>query len=164
MSHRALLLALISLVAPVAAACSSSSSSATDGGSTTPCNQNPWECSAGQVCWPQTQTNFACLNAGPGKLGDPCMNTVGSPTCGAGLACFQSIGGSASGSCFTYCSTTDPSHACTGNDVCQTVELGGTGGPEFSICVPQATSGNDGGAEASQQTDTGTPSEASAGD
>jgi hypothetical protein len=162
MSHRALLLALISLVAPVAAACSSSSNAGDGGSASTPCNQNPWECSAGQVCWPQTQANFACLNAGPGKLGDACMNTAGSPTCGAGLACFQS--GATGGSCLSYCSTTDPSHACTGDAVCQTAALGGGGGPEFSICVPQPTGGNDGGAEASQQGDTGSPTEAGAGD
>jgi hypothetical protein len=162
MSHRAVLLALIALVAPVAA-CSSSSSSATDGGSSTPCNENPWECSAGQVCWPQSETTYACLNAGPGMLGAACVNTVGSPTCGAGLACFQALG-AAGGSCFAYCSTTDTSHACTGNDVCQTVALGGSGGPEFSICVPQNVGGSDSGAEASQQADTGAPTEAAAGD
>jgi hypothetical protein len=160
MSHRALLL----LLGLLATACSSSSSSATDGGSSsTPCNENPWECSAGQVCWPQTQTTYACLNAGPGMLGGACVNTVGSPTCGAGLACFQAIGASG-GACYDYCSTTDPSHACTGNAVCQTVALGGSGGPEFSICVPQNVGTSDGGAEASSQADTGTVNEAAAGD
>ncbi len=161
MSHRALFVLAFALLST---ACSSSSSNAGDGGSsTTPCNENPWECSSGQTCWPQTATSFQCLNAGPGMLGAACVDTVGSPTCGAGLACFQAIGATG-GSCFAYCSTTDPSHACSGNDVCQTVELGGTGGPEFSICISQATGGSDGGTEASSQADTGTVNEAAASD
>jgi hypothetical protein len=144
MSNRALL-----LLALLATACSSSSSSSDGGSAATPCNQNPWECPSTQTCWPQTQSSYACLNAGPGTLGAACQNTAGTPTCGAGLACFQAFGGSA-GSCVAYCSTTDPSHACSGSEVCETAALGGTGGPEFSVCIPQATGGGDGGTEASQ--------------
>ncbi|HEY3816318.1 MAG TPA: hypothetical protein VGL81_04055 [Polyangiaceae bacterium] len=123
-------------------ACSSSS-----GGSSasTPCNQDPWECPSAQTCWPESVDAFACLNAGPGALGDPCENTVTTPTCGAGLACFQSVGSSSTmGSCVAYCSTTDPSHACPSGDLCETAVLGGAGGPEFSICV-SPSSGEDAG-------------------
>jgi len=158
MSNRALL-----LLALLATACSSSSSTGGDGGSgATPCNENPWECPSTQTCWPQTPTIFACLNAGPGMLGAACMNTAGSPTCGAGLACFQGLGATG-GSCLSFCSTTDPSHACTGGDVCETVALGGTGGPEFSVCVPQATGGSDGGVDASPAADSGSAGDAATG-
>ena len=117
------------LLALAATACSSSSGG-NGSDASTPCNENPWECASSQTCWPATASTYACMNAGPGKLGTSCQNTVASPTCRAGLACFQSLGGGAAGACFAYCSTTDPSHACSGNDVCQTVALGGSGGPE----------------------------------
>lgn len=149
------------------AACSSSSSSSNSSdASTAPCNENPWECPSGQTCWPVTATSFQCLNAGPGTVGSTCANTAGSATCGAGLACFQAIG-STSGSCYTYCSNTDVTHACTGQDTCAAVELGGTGGPTFSICVPPMTGNPDSGtpADSGAPADTGTtPAEAGAGD
>ena len=133
----------------VLAACSSSSA----GPSTPPpCNQDPWECSSAQTCWPESVSAFDCLNAGPGALGAACENTVGSPTCGARLACFQS-NPTAMGACLAYCSTTDPSHACTGGAVCETAFLGGTGGPEFSICMSPNTGD-----------DAGTPADGGAGD
>jgi hypothetical protein len=84
------------------------------------------------------------LNAGPGTLGTSCQDTVGAPTCGAGLACFQSISGAAAGSCVAYCSTTDPSHACPSGQLCQPAALGGPTGPEFNICVSTGT-GDDAG-------------------
>jgi hypothetical protein len=124
------------------AACSSSSSS---GSSSVPCNQDPWECPSTQTCWPESLSAYACLNAGPGTLGATCQDTAGTPTCGAGLACFQSLTSSSStGTCVAYCSTTDPSHACPSGQLCQTAALGGAGGPEFSICVSTST-GDDGG-------------------
>jgi len=130
---------VLSLAVP---ACSSSSSGG--GSSSTPCNENPWECPSGQTCWPQSQTAFACMNAGPGALGGTCQDTAGTPTCGAGLFCLQSAGATG-GTCVAYCSTTDTAHACTGGAVCSLAALGGTGGPEFSVCVPMATGGGDGG-------------------
>ena len=154
---------LLFTLALLATACSSSSSgNGGDGGSsTTPCNDNPWECPSSQTCWPQTATAFACLNAGPGTLGSDCTDTVSSPTCGAGLACFQAIGATG-GQCLAFCSTTDPSHACTGGDVCETVALGGAGGPEFSVCV--SPTGSDAGTEASAPGDSGVTAEAATGD
>lgn len=157
---------LLPLFLLAAAACSSSSSSSGSGSdaSTAPCNENPWECPSGQTCWPVSATSFQCLNAGPGAVGATCANTVGSATCGAGLACFQALG-SASGSCYTYCSNTDVTHACTGPDTCAAVELGGTGGPTFSICIPPTTNPDSGTADSGPAADTGTtPTEAGAGD
>ena len=157
---------LLPLFLLAAAACSSSSSSSGSGSdaSTAPCNENPWECPSGQTCWPVTATSFQCLNAGPGTVGSTCANTVGSATCGAGLACFQAIGAS-SGSCYTYCSNTDVMHACTGQDTCAAVELGGTGGPTFNICIPPMTNPDSGTSDSGPAADTGTaPSEAGAGD
>jgi len=130
----------VALAAVVSAtACSSSSS-----GSSQPCNENPWECSSGQTCWPESASAFACLNAGPGALGATCANVAGSPSCGAGLACFQATS-AGTGTCVADCSTTDPTHACTGGTICETAMLGGAGGPSFSICLAPATPGGDGG-------------------
>lgn len=142
-----------------AGACSSSSSNTSGTDASAPCNENPWECPSSQTCWPAGPTSFSCLNAGPGALGTACANTEGSATCAAGLACFQALG-AAAGTCVSYCSNTDPNHACTGQDACITADLGGAGGPAFSICVPPMTGNPDSGAS-----DSGTmPSEASTGD
>ncbi|HEX8794696.1 MAG TPA: hypothetical protein VF765_27305 [Polyangiaceae bacterium] len=130
------------LVSLSVAACSSSSGSG--GTASTPCNQDPWQCSSAQTCWPQSQSAFACLNAGPGTAGSACQDTVGTPTCGAGLFCLMGLG-SATGTCVDYCSTGDPKHACSGGALCEPAALGGAGGPAFSVCVPMATGGGDGG-------------------
>jgi hypothetical protein len=130
------------LLSLLLSACSSSSSSG--GSSRTPCNQDPWECSSGQTCWPQSESGFACMNAGPGSPGSTCQDTVGSPSCGAGLFCLQGTTTN-SGTCVAYCSTTDTKHACTGNAQCETAALGGVGGPEFSVCVPTSSTNGDGG-------------------
>lgn len=126
----------------LAAACSSSSSGG--GSSSTPCNQNPWECSSAQTCWPQSQSAFACLNAGPGTAGSACQDTVGTPTCGAGLFCLMGVS-STGGTCVEYCSTSDPKHACSPGALCEAAALGGVGGPEFNVCVPMAMGAGDGG-------------------
>jgi hypothetical protein len=130
------------LLALGTAACSSGSSGSA--AASTPCNENPWECPATQTCWPESLSAFACLNAGPGTLGAPCANTAGTPTCGPGLACFQGLSGTTTGTCVAYCSTTDPSHACPGEDLCETAVLGGAGGAEFDICVSSTTGGDAG--------------------
>jgi hypothetical protein len=129
------------LLSLVVTACSSSSGG---GSSSTPCNQDPWECSSAQTCWPQSATAFACMNAGPGTPGSTCQDTVGTPTCGAGLFCLQGATTTA-GTCVAYCSTTDPKHACTGGSLCATAALGGVGGPEFTVCAPMAVGNGDGG-------------------
>ncbi len=138
---RSRIVLLVAILTTATTACSSSSGG---GASSLPCNENPWECPSAQTCWPESASAFACLNAGPGPLGSSCQNTVGTPTCGAGLACFQSVSGTSEGACVAYCSTTDPSHACPSGELCQLAALGGAGGPEFSICVSQST-GDDGG-------------------
>ena len=125
-------------------ACSSSSGSSAP---PPPCNENPWECPGGQTCWPATQSTFACLNIGPGNAGDACQDTVGSATCGAGLACLQT--GNAAGLCSQYCDSTDPTHACPAGETCQPVLLLGLSGSEFHVCVGAETSMPDAGAGAS---------------
>ncbi len=124
-------------VASVAVACSSSSSSPS------PCNENPWECTAGQTCWPKTEGAFACLNSGAGKAGSACQDTIGAATCGDGLACFQT--GTSGGVCTPYCDNSDTSHACSAGQTCQMALLVG-GGPQFQICVAPQTSTLDGSA------------------
>lgn len=125
--------ALLALVVPLALACSSSSSAP-------PCNQNPWECGTGQTCWPKDTTSFACLNSGAGTAGSACEDSVGVPTCGDGLECFQTSGG-ASGICSPYCDNTNTSHACPSGMSCQMVFVAAT---TIQICVG-TTSPNDGG-------------------
>jgi hypothetical protein len=133
----------ILLFVSLAMACSSSSGSSAP----PPCNESPWECPGGQTCWPATQSTFACLNSGTGSAGDACQDTVGSATCGAGLACLQI--GTSGGLCSPYCDNTDPSHACPAGETCQTVQLLGGSGLEFHACVGAGTSNPDAGSGAS---------------
>lgn len=147
------------------AACSSSSSPAAP----TPCNQNPWECTAGQTCWPQDLAgNFQCLNSGGAKKGETCTNTVGSPSCADGLACLQ-LGGAA-GFCAPFCDPKNAAHACGAGEGCATITLNGTTS-SFMACVPTSqpdagTDANDTGAtdtgSGADANDTGTASETGA--
>jgi hypothetical protein len=140
------------------AACSSSSS---DTAVTTPCNVDPWQCPTGQTCWPKDQTGaFACLNSAAGKAkGDACTNTVGSPTCGDGLACFQGVGDS-SGKCVPFCDNATAGRGCGAGETCSTVTLAGTSN-SFHVCIGTSTP-MDSGTETS--TDTGSEDTGSAAD
>jgi hypothetical protein len=131
------LLSAIALIGPPA--CSSSS-----GSPSPPCNANPWECPAGQTCWPKDSQTFACLISGPGKAGDTCLDVVDSPSCGDGLSCFQTAAGA--GTCTPYCDPMNPAHACGAGQVCTLAILGGGAGPQFHICIgsrPPADAGAD---------------------
>lgn len=89
------------------------------------------------------------------------MNVVGQPSCGAGLACLTDSSGN-NGTCVAYCDNTDPSHACSGGSSCQLYTLG-QGGPQFSVCVPEAA---DGGVDATAdvEVDSAPGADAGAGD
>ena len=128
--HAALVLSLSS-----AYACSSSSGSGTQ-----PCNENPWECPAGQTCWSTSTGAFECLNSGAGAAGGSCQNTAGIATCGDGLVCLQTS--ASGGTCAQYCDNTDPSHGCSGGLSCQTAELL-AGGAEFHICAGASVGAGD---------------------
>jgi hypothetical protein len=145
--RRAFGFTLISAVVSVAA-CSSSNS--------TPCNQNPWECPTGQTCWPDTATSFECLNSGPGQIGSACEDSVGTATCGDGLACLATNG--VNGTCTPYCSNTDPSHACTGGALCATATLLGSS-ITFQICATGVLATDGGAASGSSSSDAQSPSE-----
>jgi hypothetical protein len=118
-----------------------------------PCNENPWECPAGQTCWPKDESSFACLNSGPGAAGDACQDTVGAPTCGDGLACLEI--GAGGGVCSVYCDNTNPSHACSAGETCGTATLLGADAPEFQVCVSTSTTSTDAGSEASSSVSDG---------
>jgi hypothetical protein len=134
---------ILYFIASLTVACSSSSPSS---GAPTPCNENPWECTAGQTCWPKTAAVFACLNSGGGKVGSACLDTVGVATCGDGLTCLQT--GTSGGVCTQYCDNTDVSHACPSGQMCATASFVG-GGPQFQICVaPGALTPDAGGGPA----------------
>src|SRR5438128_4407199 len=93
-------------------ACSSSSSTPGDAGAPTTCDVDPWQCAAGQTCWPKdVNLNFTCLNSGQGKINEPCLFTAGQATCGDNLACLQ-LFGQAMGTCTPYCDNTKPTHSC----------------------------------------------------
>jgi hypothetical protein len=95
-----------------------------------PCNEDPWECAAGQTCWPKDESTFECLNSGSGTAGSVCQDSVGIATCGDGLACLQTS--EASGRCAQYCDNTDTRHACPAGLTCQTALVVGS---SIQICV-----------------------------
>ena len=143
-------------------ACSSSSSSSSDAGTNGPCNENPWECGAGQTCWLKDATSFACLNSGAGKKGDECVNIQGSPTCADGLLCLQTQLNQP-GHCLPYCDNTNTAHACATGEVCQEAIVQGTS-LHFHVCTGGTISGNDAGTQDSGGSqDSGTTTDA-AGD
>ena len=134
-------------------ACSSSSSSDSTPAAKVPCNEDPWQCPAGQTCWPKDTTgDFTCLNSATGKAkGDECTNIVGAPTCGDGLACFQGVG-DATGKCVAYCAPAKAGRGCAAGETCSTAMLNGSTS-KFQICVGASTP-KDAGAETSPM-DTG---------
>jgi hypothetical protein len=141
---------LLPLLLLVACSSEQSSSSAPK----PPCNEDPWQCPAGQTCWPKdTAGSFACLNSAAGKArGDECSNTVGAPTCGDGLACFQGVG-DATGRCVAYCDNAKVGRGCAAGETCTPAMLTGSSS-QFQICIG-----------ASAPKDAGTPpSEAGAGE
>jgi hypothetical protein len=121
------------LMLGVAAALGCSSSSA----GAEPCNENPWECPAGQTCWPKDDASFACLDSGPGTAGDACLLTPGSPTCSDGLECLMTS--AAGGTCTPYCDDTDTSHACPAGQSCAVASLSGGSSGQFRICTGAST-------------------------
>lgn len=144
-------------------ACSSEDSKSTT--PTGPCNQDPWQCPAGQTCWPKDPAgNFACLNSGGGVKGAECANTVGAPTCADGLACFQAVG-QPTGRCVAYCDNAKAGRGCAAGETCATAQLSGTSNT-FMICASPTTPPMDSGTDTAMPTDTGKPEVAtdSAGD
>ncbi|MBI2390735.1 MAG: hypothetical protein HYV09_14190 [Deltaproteobacteria bacterium] len=113
-----------------------------------PCNKDPWQCPAGQTCWPKdTAGTFACLNSAVGVAkGDECANMVGSPTCGDGLACFQAVG-EAKGKCVPFCDTAKTGRGCGAGEACTTVTLAGTSS-SFMVCIGKTTPPADAGTDA----------------
>jgi hypothetical protein len=85
------------------------------------------------------------LYSGPGNVGDACQDSVGSPTCGDGLACLETSTGG--GICSTYCDNTNPSHACPTGEICASVTLVVAEALEFQVCVSTSATLNDAGAE-----------------
>ena len=123
-----------------ASACSSSSSSSPP----TPCNENPFECAAGQTCWTKDGATFACVASGPGKYGDSCQPVAGAAPCGDGLVCLQTT--NAGGKCAHFCSTTDQAHACSSGQ-CTAAAFGGPNGPITYVCAGGSSGPADAGAD-----------------
>jgi hypothetical protein len=130
------------LIAGCAWACSSSSPA---GGSGGPCNQDPFACPAGQTCWPvDASGNFACIASRAGaKLGDSCVNTADSATCGDAMICL-SLTNPAQGTCVADCDNNQSGRSCSANEICAAVSFA-AGGPQIHACA--TLSASDGGAD-----------------
>lgn len=113
-------------------ACSSSSAPS---GAGAPCNQAPFACPSGQTCWPvDASGNFACLGSKAGaKVGDGCVDTAGSPTCGDAMICLA-IANPQQGTCAADCDPALPGRSCSANEICVAVAFA-SGGPQIHACV-----------------------------
>jgi hypothetical protein len=126
----------------LALACSSSSSS-----SPPPCNEDPFQCPAGQTCWAKDASTFACLPSGAGQYGDSCQPVAGTGTAprGDGLVCVATT--NAGGKCIHYCSPSGTAHTCS-SGTCTAAAFGGPNGPLTYVCAGGAsTTPVDGGAD-----------------
>lgn len=105
------------------------------GGGARPCVEDPWSCPATQTCWiDDAVTSFTCLNQGSAPVGGACEAVAGSPSCLAGLFCFQPMG-AAQGTCVAFCDNTNPSCACSMGTACR--QVGFENVPGFvNVCVP----------------------------
>ena len=136
-----------------ALACSSDDSGG--GGKSDPgCGANPLACPADQTCWTNATINgLQCLPANPAKTaGTTCLNTGGAADCAAGLGCFPSVSGAASGTCTPFCNN----GACAGGAQCVTLTLQGTS-VQFQLCTPTGTAdaGTDSGSGGAGGSDAG---------
>jgi hypothetical protein len=103
-----------------------------------PCNQNPWQCPAGQTCWAADAVpTYACLASGTNKLGEACQPIVGAATCGDGLLCLQIVGGS-SGQCRAFCDPMGSGHGCPAGEACRAAALNGNLNVLIYLCVGSA--------------------------
>lgn len=143
--------AVLAFMACTTSACSNSSSPSA---ARPPCNEDPWQCPAGQTCWPTDTNGFQCLNSGPGAAGSACDNTIGASTCGDGLACLQ-FTPPALGTCLPYCDAADPSHACSAGSTCQIIGEGNTGTTTIHACIANGAASGDGGGAAAGTSDAG---------
>lgn len=117
-----------------------------------PCNDNPWQCSSGQTCWPVQCTcsgsgscdptnctpRFDCTASVAGRAaGQSCENKIGKATCGDDQACIGFADGGTP-TCSAFC---DSSHPCPSDQACVPLTLGNSSLVE-NVCV---TVGSDGG-------------------
>lgn len=132
-----------SLAFALGVGCGSSSSQAT------PCNENPWECSSGQTCWPQQCTcpsgascdpttctpQFQCVASAGKQAGESCQLQIGQPTCGDLQTCVELADAGPTGACRYYCDPTDPSRGCAPGFTCEQLSVGNSSATEH-VCVP----------------------------
>lgn len=96
-----------------------------------PCGDH-YDCPAGQTCATTDGIALKCVSSGPGKVGDPCSATLGSPvTCGDHLSCLAT-GDPRAGSCVEWCDPQNPT-ACPAGQTCRTVPT--VSGPVDHFCL-----------------------------
>lgn len=89
------------------------------------CEEDLFSCGPGLTCWLGTDGGdfiFDCFNEGGVPEGEPCLVTVGAPTCRKDFFCNASPG-QESGTCVRYCDQQDPERACPGGLTCQPVNI-----------------------------------------
>jgi hypothetical protein len=115
----------------------------------TPCNEDPFQCGAGETCWPQQCTcssgqacdttnctpQFQCVGAADRRPGDSCKLQIGSPACGALQTCVAIAGSGVGGACRFYCSPGAPDPGCATGFTCVRLGVGNSSATE-DVCLP----------------------------
>ncbi len=103
------------------------------------CDEDPWQCAAGQTCWfNQTGDGVQCLNSGPRTEGDECQPMAGSPSCGDLMLCVGNAMGV--GQCRRYCASATPCKACPAGFDCRGISFRNQATDEIiantNVCLP----------------------------
>lgn len=122
------------------AGCGTDTNNNTPAPQTVPCDQDPWECPAGQTCWTTDGQSAQCLPSGKGQVGDACEPLQGTAGCSDALVCLRQPGWSA-GECTPYC---DAAHPCPNGEPCTPVSVAGSS-IAYRACIP--AQGPDAGAD-----------------
>jgi hypothetical protein len=114
-----------------------------------PCNENPWQCSSGQTCWPAQCTcpagtscdptncapQFQCVRSAAKQAGESCQLQIGQATCGDMQTCVELADAGAAGVCRYYCDPSDPTRGCAAGFICEQLTVGNSEATEH-VCVP----------------------------
>jgi hypothetical protein len=124
-----------------------------------PCNEEPFQCAAGQTCWPLQCTcpagtpcgpddctpRFECVASAGAGPGDPCHLEIGRVTCGDLQTCVEIAGSGAGGACRSYCDPDVPDHGCASGFACVRLGVGGASSSAAEhVCVPATPEGDAG--------------------
>jgi hypothetical protein len=115
-----------------------------------PCNEDPFQCGAGETCWPQECTcpssaacdptdctpRFQCAASADRRPGDSCRLDIGSVGCGDLQTCVAIAGSGVGGVCRYYCDPTAADRGCATGFTCVRLGVGSSSTATENVCLP----------------------------